>query len=564
MDENAQLCGKGGDDSAWKHEEEKDEDERKHTPSPHSPFEPYLACSLQGADNKITFQNWLDLSPDALVIIDSAGLIRYVNRQMETLFGYSFQELENQQLEILLPERFRAAHIHHRERFAAAPRIRQMGVGLELYGLRKDGTEVPVDISLSPLCFGDVFSVLGAIRDITERRSLQESERAARAELELLQLILDELPISVSLIRGEQARLVLANRTALAIWGTQWHVGQPMQDFLTSNGLRLFSIDGHSLSPTTIAPLRAVRQGETVREHQELIQRADGTTTSLLVNAVALGQRLLRGVPAPNERSTSDSFNTAESIALVVHQDVTELMELERRKDEFIAMASHELRTPVTSIKTYVQWLRRRLIKQGDEASSAVLTKIDGELNGLTRLIGELLDITQMETGHLPWHEETFDLNELVREVAEALEHTTERHQIKREGQGSLPVYADRERICQVLANLLSNAIKYTPQGGTILVRQTKHKEGVTLSVQDSGIGIPHEKQTHLFERFYRVKDAEHENFPGLGLGLYLSAEIVKHHGGQIWVESEPGVGSTFFFTLPVRVDPLPVKGEGR
>src|SRR5258708_3802095 len=152
---------------------------------------------------------FLDISPDALVIVNQAGTIVMVNGQTEAIFGYARSELLGQQLELLLPQRFRKIHTTHREHYFAAPHTRPMGVGLQLFGRRKDGTEVPVDISLSPLLLDDTLHVLSAIRDITERRRLEERERAARQEAEarlaLLQLILDELPTSVYLVQGEEA-----------------------------------------------------------------------------------------------------------------------------------------------------------------------------------------------------------------------------------------------------------------------------------------------------------------------------------------------------------------------
>jgi PAS domain S-box-containing protein len=521
---------------------------------PFPPFSQFFSISTQQHEGNISFQHWLDVSPDALIVVDATGCIVLVNRQGETLFGYTREELVGQPLEVLLPERFRAFHQHNREHYATSPRIRPMGAGLELYGRHKDGSEVPVDISLSPLHAGNAFYALAAIRDVTERRRLQEMERSARADaearLELLQLILDELPTGVVLVQGKDARLVRANRAATTLWGVCWQAGQAMHEFLASSGIQFLTPDGTLLQPTELATVHAVRREETIRERQEVIRRADASITPVLVNAVTLGQRRFQGIPLPEQEQTTDAQDPTP-VALVVYQDVTERIELERRKDEFIAMASHELRTPVTSIKTYMYWLRRKLSKQQDGESTAVLTRIDGQLDQLTRLIGELLDITQMETGSLPWHEQTFALDDLVAEITEDQAHTTDRHQILRKGGTSVQVYADRERIGQVLSNFLSNAIKYMPQGGIIIVRQEQTAEGVQVAVQDHGIGIPQDKQAQVFERFYRVRSEAHENFPGLGLGLYLCAEIVKRQGGRIWVESKPGVGSTFYFTLP-------------
>ena len=500
----------------------------------------------------MSFQQWLDISPDALVVIDAHGQIVQVNSQVEAVFGYARTALIDQPLEKLLPERFHTAHRQHRQHYATSPRLRPMGAGLELYGRREDGSEVPVDISLSPLRFQDAFYVLAAIRDVTERRRLQERERTARAEaevhLELLQLILDELPSAVALIQAEDARLVLANRAATALWGVPWPIGQPFYEFLAANHLSFLAPDGRILSPATLGTLRAVQYGETVREVQELIRRADGSSVPILVNAVTLGHGRFSRVPVDMRKEGAQTIS--HPLALVVYQDVTERVELERRKDEFIGMAGHELRTPVTSIKTYTQLVRRRLEKQDNDTCTEVLGRIDVQLGQLTRLISELLDITQMETGCLPWHEQMFALDTLIREIATDLARTTENHHIQLEGVTPLQIYGDRERIGQVLANLLSNAIKYMPQGGTICLAQEISPQWVQLSVEDHGIGIPQEKLAQVFERFYRVRDQAYETFPGLGLGLYLSAEIVRRQGGSIWVKSQEKVGSIFFFTL--------------
>lgn len=220
-------------------------------------------------------------------------------------------------------------------------------------------------------------------------------------------------------------------------------------------------------------------------------------------------------------------------------------------REEFTAIASHELKTPVTSLKGYTQVLQSRFLKAGDEHSAALLTKMDGQLDKLIHLIQELLDVTHIEAGQLPWHTEQFDLEALVREITEEMGHTTEQHQIRIEGALAAPVSGDRERTGQVLINLLSNAIKYSPHADTIRVGMASDTESATISVQDFGIGIASEKLAHVFERFFRVSDPEHETYPGLGLGLFISAQIVERLGGRMWVESQPGLGSTFFFTLP-------------
>src|SRR5262249_21149553 len=161
-------------------------------------------------------------------------------------------------------------------------------------------------------------------------------------------------------------------------------------------------------------------------------------------------------------------------------------------------------------IKLAVQWLHRRLQQRGDEPSAQVLTKTEAQLGTLTRLVNELLDVTKMTTSELSWHETVFDLDALVREVVEDLQRTTDQHEFHLEGGEPFQIAADRDRIGQVLTNLLLNAIKYSPLGGSIVVTQKVSGDWLTLSVQDWGIGIPADKQAHLFERFYRVDHPEH------------------------------------------------------
>ncbi len=233
-------------------------------------------------------------------------------------------------------------------------------------------------------------------------------------------------------------------------------------------------------------------------------------------------------------------------------QEAEQKMRVLKQREEFMAIASHELKTPVTSIKGYTQLLHSRFQRAGDERSAAMLGRMDTQLDKLIRLIGELLDTTKIEEGKLLWHRQFFDLTTLTKDIVEELGYTQQQHQIRIEGDVPIPVFGDRERIGQVLTNLLSNAMKYSPQATLVLVTLRTEADMVTVGVQDFGIGIDPAKHAHIFERFFRLSDEEHATFPGLGLGLYISAEIVKAHGGRIWVESQLGAGATFSFTLPL------------
>jgi len=225
----------------------------------------------------------------------------------------------------------------------------------------------------------------------------------------------------------------------------------------------------------------------------------------------------------------------------------------EQQKDEFISIASHELKTPVTSIKGFTQILLMRFEKEGNKDAADLLSRMDKQVNKLTKLIIDLLDATKIENGQLKFSEENFEFNELVTEIAEEMQRTTVSHEIKVNLAETTMVYGDRNRIGQVITNLISNAIKYSPYTNEVIVTTIVEENKIKLCVQDFGIGIPEEKQSHIFDRFFRVSGDGQDTFPGLGLGLFISSEIIKRHNGKITVESTLKKGSTFCFTLPLK-----------
>jgi PAS domain S-box-containing protein len=232
--------------------------------------------------------------------------------------------------------------------------------------------------------------------------------------------------------------------------------------------------------------------------------------------------------------------------------DISERKKLERQKDEFIGIASHELKTPVTSIKAYAQLLHRRFRRENEEKSAELLLKMDAQLNKLALLINDLLDVTKIGAGKLQFNSSFFDFNELVAEVIEEMQRTTERHKIITHLSDAGMMLGDRDRIGQVFVNLLSNAIKYSPKSNKIIVKTFLSNKELGASVRDFGTGIPKNDQKKIFERFYQASGVKKEAYPGLGLGLYISNEIVRRHKGRIWVESEMGNGSKFCLRLPV------------
>ncbi len=236
---------------------------------------------------------------------------------------------------------------------------------------------------------------------------------------------------------------------------------------------------------------------------------------------------------------------------LVVYMDVTEQRELDRQRADFFTVAAHELRTPLTPLSMYLQSIDRR-VARGQAVDGELMTKARRQVDRLGKLVEDLLDVSRLESGRMHLASSDVDMNELVDEVVVDFRGSTGNHEIVfQRSAGPVFVHGDVERLEQVLVNVLQNAIKYTPQGGQITVAVERDGGEVRISVKDPGIGVPEEEQTKLFQRFFRAGNATTRNYSGLGIGLFVSNEIVRRHGGRFEVKSEVGSGSTFIICLP-------------
>jgi PAS domain S-box-containing protein len=239
--------------------------------------------------------------------------------------------------------------------------------------------------------------------------------------------------------------------------------------------------------------------------------------------------------------------------------DITEIKKMEERKDDFIKMASHELKTPITSIKGYVQLLLNIYDELNEEKFQASRTTVKSSLytiskqvTKLTRLVSELLDLSRIESGKLELRKAEFDLSTLVEETVQDARLTTSKHAIIINNDFEGSVYADKDRIAQVLLNLLTNAIKYSPDADSIEVYLERDNEHAIIKVRDHGIGIDKKDHHKIFERFYRVEGKSEQTYPGFGIGLFIASEIIQRHSGTISVESKKGKGALFRITLPL------------
>lgn len=241
----------------------------------------------------------------------------------------------------------------------------------------------------------------------------------------------------------------------------------------------------------------------------------------------------------------------AEKAVFLLKHSEKELQKAIGLRDNFISIASHELKTPVTSLKVYTEVLLKNFSAKGESKATEYMQKMNRQIDKLTFLIQDLLDVSRLQAGKLAFREEAFQINDVINEAIDNMLTVSTSHKILLKGKAKKLVWGDKERISQVINNFLTNAMKYSPKADKIKVIVTEEKKGVQVAVQDFGIGIGDKHLKKIFTRFYRVTDTDEQTYPGLGMGLYICYEIIKRHGGDIKVFSKKGKGSTFSFLIP-------------
>lgn len=282
--------------------------------------------------------------------------------------------------------------------------------------------------------------------------------------------------------------------------------------------------------------MEITRMGESI-DHLETVRvRKNGSLIDVAVTASPL----------------KDKNGTVVGVS-AIDRDISLNKELERRKDAFIGMASHELKTPITSMKAFAQVIQKHLGGSRNKQCEIFLNKLDHQIDRLADLVNDLLDLSKIKAGNLEFRRELFDIDGLIRDTIYDVQNAYPSHTIELTGKVRQKIMGDRDRINQVLINLLTNAVKYSPGRDQVLVGVSSSDSRINISVQDFGIGIEKDHLEMVFDRFFRAEGPSEKTFPGLGIGLYVTAELVKRHGGHIWVESKKGIGSTFHVTLPIK-----------
>jgi PAS domain S-box-containing protein len=484
---------------------------------------------------KLPFHELVDAAPDGFLVCDRTTTIMFANAEAERMFGYARGELIGHPIHILIPEALRARHELHVAAYTGTPRVRPMGIGMELAGRRKDGTELAVEISLAPIRTERDLLITAGIRDVTDRRRLERENKRVTG---YLVSAVDAVQEAFTLY-DERDRVVLVNSLARQMFAdvvTGPIVGQTFDQLLEA------AVAGGVFDLST-------ESRDRLRERWRAYHRAP---TGVLEVRTRTGRHL-----RVTERRTAEQ-GTLSTIADVT-DDVERELELRAAsaaKSEFLASMSHELRTPLNAILGFAQLLQRDAKHPLTERQ---LDRLQYVLRGgehLLRLIDDVLDLSRIETGRIAISSEPVDVREVLGEVASTLAPMAERAGITLappEWQPGVPepprVLADRTRLAQILMNFGSNAIKYGKPGGHVRVQVGVVGAMLRLTVIDDGIGIPAEQQEKIFEPFQRAGQ-ETGPIEGTGIGLTIARRLTEMMQGRVGFSSEVGRGSEFWVEL--------------
>ncbi len=377
---------------------------------------------------------------------------------------------------------------------------------------------------------GDIIEWFGTATDITHKKEAEFALQEAREQLEqqkrLYETIISNTP-DLMYVWDLNYIFTYANSALLTMWGKTWEsaVGKN----LLENGYEPWHAAMHEREIDSIIATKKPIRGEVSFPH------------------AVLGKRVYDYilVPVLNEQGE------VEAVAGTT-RDVTERYHDEQRKNDFIGMVSHELKTPLTSLSAILQVADAKLKNSEDHFLATAMKKANVQVKRMSAMINGFLNVSRLESGKITIDKSRFNIEELIREVIEETKLSSIGHYISLNECVTVEIYADRDKINSVISNLISNAVKYSARDTVVKISCALGKNEVIVSVGDEGVGINPDDAARIFERYYRVESSNTRHISGFGIGLYLSAEIVQRHDGRIWVESEPGMGSTFYFSLPV------------
>jgi len=465
--------------------------------------------------------------------------IVYCNKAFENISGYSHDEIIGHNCRFL-----QSQDRSQPERQFIKDSIKQgKDCRVEIRNYKKNGNLFWNELFISPVKNDDgiITHFIGVQNDITDRKKAEHELREEKSSVERkIQERTKELVDNEAFLSS----IIQTVRESLLVLDADYRVLSANSHFLNSFkvttedtvGKILFELGNHQWDIDTL---------------RELLMKILPTNNPVIDYEVEhnfphIGKKvmLLNAYRIEFEGQYKDRI-------LIAIEDITEKKEIDRRKDDFLSIASHELKTPLTTIKGLIQLLQRMKPDGSSEKYNETLHKVSVYVDRLNILISDLLDTSKIQSGNIELHLDPFEIDKTIRDTVDNLSVSAPNHTITLSGTTNATILGDELQISQVINNLISNAIKYSPGSDKVEVYINRVGNFVKVSVKDFGMGISSQDKSKVFDRFYRARDIQ-KKFPGLGIGLYISHEIIANHNGTLWVESEVGEGSTFSFTLPI------------
>jgi PAS domain S-box-containing protein len=539
-----------------------------------------IDISEQGADEeeKAMLATIIECADVPIISKNTNGIITSWNAAAEHLLGYMKQEAIGKPITMLIPKN----RLHEEDIILGKIKRDERVEHYETIRLTKLGKEIPVSLTISPIknTSGQVIGASKIMIDITSQKEYENKLQRYTESVEILntisKLISESLDIETILQKVTDASTQIVGAAFGAFFYNKVNKkGESYMLFSLSGAPREAFEFGMPRNTTVFHPTfagdRTIRVADITKDpryghnppHYGMPKGHLPVVSYLAVPVVGKSGNVIGGLfyghpeagkfTKDHERLV-EGIATQAAVALENAKLYTEIKKLNRKKDEFIGLASHELKTPVTSLKGYLQILDKKLSE--DNVNKAFVHKAVQQVNRLSNLISDLLDVSKIETGQLPLSFSQFDLIQMIRDAVQLHQYAASSHKIILEcDRDSLPLLADQMRIEQVVNNLLSNAIKYSPHADRVDISVSENAGQAKVTVRDYGMGIADDQQESIFSRFYRVEEIA-AHISGLGIGLYVSKEIISRHHGTLTVESEPGEGSQFSFSIPLRNTP--------
>jgi len=481
-----------------------------------------ISQRIQAEEMKYQLAAIVESSVDAIIGTTLDGTITSWNKGAESLYGYKEKEAVKKHITLIIPPELRKEE----EKLIRLLRKGRYIDHYETVRVAKSGKRIQVSLTISPIrnAQGVITGISKIARDITQQK---KSEIALKESEERLRLALEAGKIGV--------------------W--DWNIPQDILTW-TENVYTSHGVSPKNFPLTFANYIKMVHPDDTDRVKKAIKESLNGNVPYKIEFRIIRPDGNIRWVSTSAIISRDKKGKAFRMLGATI--DITERKQLDQEKSDFLSMASHELKTPLTSMKIFIDLLQANKDNYVTEKQKYYISRIRDQADRLNELTRDLLDVSRIETGKLKLNKETFRIDELVRDTVESIQPSTNNHEIFIQEHIPVTILADRYRIYQVLVNLLTNAIKYSGSGKKIIVSIQQKAKEVIVSVQDFGIGIKKSKQDKIFDRLYQVTDPEEKTYPGLGLGLYISKEIIDRHKGRIWVESEKNKGSTFSFSLPI------------